>query len=766
MARWKKKATGTRTQLWRRTLVLMVVFGMATFVFLGAQLFNLQILQHHELEQRAIAQQLREVAVPASRGTIFDATGTVLAQSASVENVFISPNDIYYYGHDEALIAGGLAAILDVEEEMILARMENKASHYQTIRTGIERDLADQVREFITEHGLSRSVHLEPAVRRYYPRGRTASHILGFVGAEGTGMGYGVEGSYDRYLTGISGRIVRLRSARGYDMLRASYEDYFSARPGADIHLTIDVNIQQIMEKHMHQAIYDLDLRGGGFALAMNPQTGAILGMVSLNDFDPNEHGRLSEERMEEIRAQFPDNDEAFWIVVNEELEQSWQNKNIGYAYEPGSTFKVVTLAIALEEGIITPDSDRTFYCGGHRQVPGRTEPVLCWRRTGHGALNLVDAMAQSCNPATVDLAMEIGPDVFFEYLRAFGLMETTGVDLRGEQLGLVWSEDTWNFYANHNNFSSLAAASFGQTFTLTPIRLATVVSALANGGYIIEPHLVDRVVARDGTVVRETETVTRRQIISRETSRAVLEIMEQAVGGERGTGRNAAVEGFRIGGKTGTTVDTVREAQDGVTQYILSFVSAAPIENPEIVLLVSLQDPGPNRTVGIGGGQMAAPVAGAMLREILPYMGLGTAVDRSQQMNVQVPYVRRRTVEEAQAELEAEGFEVTVQGRGEQVVDQVPAGGAIVVRGTQVILYLEGNRSEDRVTVPDVVGLRYDEARATLEAQGLYVRWYGVTENHSDVVVYSQSRPATEIVRRGTVIEITLIDTTRDGFF
>jgi len=744
----------------------MAVFGIFVFLLLAGQLFNLQILQHHALEQRAIAQQLREVTVPASRGTIFDATGTVLAQSASVENVFISPNDIYHYGHDEALIARGLAEILEVEETMILERMENRASQYQTIRTNIERELGDQVRAFIIEHGLSRSVHLEPAVRRYFPRGRTAAHALGFVGAEGTGMGYGVEGSYDSFLSGVSGRIVRLRSARGYDMLRASYEDYFSAQPGHDLHLTIDVNIQQIMEKHMEQAVRDLDLRGGGFALAMNPQTGAILGMVSLDDFNPNEHGRLSEERMEEIRAKFPDNDEAFWGAVNGELEQSWQNKNIGYAYEPGSTFKIVTLAIALEEGIITPDSTRTFYCGGHRHVPGRTEPVLCWRRTGHGTLNLVEAMAQSCNPATVDLAMEIGPDVFFEYLRAFGLMETTGIDLRGEQVGLIWPEETWNFYAGNNNFSSLAAASFGQTFTLTPIRLVTVVSALANGGYIVEPHLGDRVVAQDGTVVREAETTTRRQVISQETSEAVLAIMEQAVSGERGTGRNAAVEGFRIGGKTGTTVDTVREVQEGITQYTLSFVSVAPIEDPQIVLLVSVQDPGPNRTVGIGGGQMAAPVAGAMLREILPYLGLGSSVAQDQQANVQVPYVRRQTVEEARADLEEEGFLVTVQGEGERVVDQMPVGGAIVARGTQVILYLEGNRPEGQVTVPDVIGLSYEEARRAIEAQGLYVRRSGTVMDHDAVRVYSQSRAAAEIVRRGTVIELILVDTTRDGFF
>ncbi|MCL2562729.1 MAG: penicillin-binding transpeptidase domain-containing protein [Oscillospiraceae bacterium] len=765
MENLRRRTVGTRTQLWRRTLVLMVVCGIFAFLLLGGQLFYLQILQHHTLEQRAIAQQVREVTVSASRGTVFSSTGTILAQSASVENVFISPNDIYRYEHDRLLIARGLSEILEVEEDMILERMENIASQYQTIRMHIERELADEVRSFISEHELHRSVHLEPSVRRYYPRERTASHVLGFVGAGGTGMGYGVEGSFDSYLTGVSGRIVRLRSARGHAMMLNSYEDYFSPQPGDDLHLTIDANIQQIMEKHMNQAVRDFDLRGGGIALAMDPRTGAILGMVSLPDFNPNSHGRLSEARMEELRAAFPENDEEFWAAVNEELQYSWMNKAISYSYEPGSTFKLITLAIALEEGIITADTNRIFYCKGYMDVPGRVEPVNCWRRQGHGAQTLGEAMQHSCNPATVELAMDIGPDLFFEYLRAFGLMETTGVDLQGEAIGLLWSEIDWNYFISHGNYSSLAAASFGQTFTLTPIRMVTAVSALTNGGYIHVPHVMERVVAQDGTVVREGETVTRRQVISRETSDAVLDIMEQIVSSPRGTGRNAAIEGFRIGGKTGTSTDTVLEIGN-VRQFTTSFVSAAPIDDPEIVLLVALQNPGPNATTYISGGQMAAPVAGAMLREILPYLGLDPNVNRDQQVNVQVPYVRRRTVEEARAELEAEGFRVRIQGEGDRVVDQMPAGGAVVVRGTEVILYLDSNRPEDQVTVPDVTGLRYDEARAALEARGLYVRRSGTLLNHNAVVVHTQSRPPTEIVRRGTVVEITLVDTTLTGFF
>ena len=741
----------------------MGVCGVLAFAILAVQLFHIQIISHADLERRAIEQQVREVTVMASRGTIFDTTGAVLAQSASVENIFISPNAIHTYERDQLLIARGLAELLDVEEAMILSRMENKNSQFETIRNHVEWDLAFEVREFIAEHNLERIVFLEPAMRRYYPQGRTAAHVLGFVGTEGRGLGYGVEGSYNEHLMGTDGRLVRLRAgARDLQMLRTNYEDYFSAQPGSDLHLTIDLNIQQIMERHLTQAIKDFDLLGGAFAMAMNPHTGAILGMVSLDDFNPNAHGRLTDERMEALREQFPDEeDPAFWAAVNEELAYSWRNKNIGYAYEPGSTFKFVTLAIALEEGIVTADTDRIFYCRGWMDVPGRTEPVNCHLRQGHGPLRLSEVMQFSCNPGTVELAMDIGADLFFEYLIKFGLVERTGVDLQGESLGILWSEEDWNFYARNNNLSSLAAASFGQTFTLTPIRLATITSALVNGGYILEPFTVERIVSPDGAVTLENTPTVRRQVISEETSATVLAMMEETV--TRGTGSNAMVEGFRIGGKTGTSTDTVLEAQ-GIKAYVASFVSAAPTDNPEIVLLVSLQNPGPNNQTYVSGGQMAAPVAGRMLAEILPYLGIepnfGWGAVR---VNAQVPYVRQQTVQEAERTLRAEGFDVLIQGQGEHVMDQVPAGGAVVRSGTQVVLYLDRERSEDMVAVPDVHGMRYTDAIATLEARGLYVRRSGSLTSAGTVVVYSQSRAPADIVRRGTVIEISLIDTTRD---
>lgn len=762
MNRIKKGETGPTKQMLSRTLVLMGLCGILAFVVLIAQLFQIQIISHETLEQRALAQQVRATTVTAGRGTIFDASGTVLAKSASVENVFVSPNAIHGFGEDIDLIATGLSRILDVEEELIRQRIDNRGTYYQTIRQMIERDLADEVREFIVEQNL-RGIYLEPAMRRYYPRERTASHALGFVGSEQTGMGYGIEGSFDEYLTGTPGRVVRLKTSTGVDMLRPGFENYYTALPGHDLHLTLDVNIQQIMEKHMAQAVHDFDLQGGGFAIAMNPQTGAILGMVSKNDFNPNNHGVLEEELQAQLRAAHSD-DDAFRAAVTERLQESWRNKTIQYTYEPGSTFKLVTLAIALEEGIITADSERIFYCGGNVAVPGRVDPVNCWRRTGHGPLNLAQVMQQSCNVGTVELAMEIGADTFFNYLQAFGLFELTGVDLLGESQGQVWSPEIWNRYVSIGNLSSLAAASFGQTFTVSPIRLATSIAALTNGGYIVEPHLVDRVIAADGNVVQEHQPVVRRQVISRETSAAVLDIMERSISDTQwGSGRNAAVPGFRIGGKTGTSTDTVIEALTGEKQYIVSFVSAAPADNPEVVLLVSLQSPGPRNTTYVSGGQMAAPVSGKIWAEILPYLGIPFCnPDEAVLINAQVPHVRRMRVEDARDELETAGFVVEFYGVGTHVEDQLPAAGAMVVAGTRVIVFLDGPRPTDQVAVPDVVGLRYEEARQLLEQSGLFVRRSGTMAQGEAIRVYRQSRDPAEVVTRGMVVEITLIDTSR----
>lgn len=763
MSRFGRGEQGPNKQIFRRTLFLMVVCGIVAFIALVGQLFYIQIINHTEFERRAIQQQVREVAVTAGRGTIFDTNGTIMAVSASVENVFLCPASIIYFEADKDLIARGLSEILEVEEQYIRTRMENTRSQYEIIKRQIERELGDEVRAFITENSL-RGVHLEPTTRRYFPHERTGAHILGFVGADGTGMGYGVEGSYDRYLAGVDGRIVRLRSGvAGIDMLRASYENYYRSTPGHDLHLTIDANVQQIMERHMNRAVRDFDLQYGGFALAMNPQTGAVLGMVSLNDFNPNSHGQLSEARMEALRTRYADDEEALWAAVREELSHNWRNKNIGYTYEPGSTFKALTFAIALEEGLVTMDCMRIFYCGGQKDVRGRDEPVNCHRRTGHGALTFAEAFQQSCNIATVELALEIGAELFWKYMRAFGLFETTGIDLNGETVGLWWAEEDWINWAANGNFSSLAVAAFGQTFTVTPIRLVTAIATLANGGYILEPYIVDRVVGQDGTVIRENETIIRRQVVSRETSHAILELMEQTV--SLGTGRNAAVQGFRIGGKTGTSEDIVVYTETGRKQYIVSFVGAAPIDNPEIVLLVALQAPGPNAITYVSGGMMAAPVVGAMLSELLPYLGVNPQFETDEQpVNAQVPYVRRRAVGEAIAALETEGFRVETQGSGDRVIDQMPAGGAIVIRGTQVVLYLDRERAEEDVTVPDVRGMRYEDARLALETRGLHVRRSGSMSNHANVVVYTQSREPTEIVRRGSVVEIRFIDVTQDG--
>ena len=762
MESMKRRDTGPSKHMQNRIMALMVLLGVVAFFALAMQLFRIQIIDHEMYESMAIQQQMRQTPINAARGTIFDRNGTILAKSASVENIFISPVEMRYHDEDGALIAAGLSRILEVDETYILNRMQNRNSYYEVIRRMVDHEMANEVRAFIVEHGI-RSVHIAPAARRFYPRERTASHILGFVGFDQVGMGYGIEGSYDAMLTGTNGRIVRLKSSVGVDMLRANYENYYPAVPGSDLVLSIDSNIQQIMEKHMEQAVRDFDLQAGGFAVALDPRDGAVLGMVSKNDFNPNNHSTLDDEILDALRLAHPDQDD-FQVAMLEALQESWRNKAVNYSYEPGSTFKLITLAIALEEGIVHPDDGRMFYCGGKIEVAGRTKPVNCWRREGHGMISLCESIRQSCNVASVQLALEIGPERFFAYLEAFGLFEQTGIDLPAESVGQVWSRADWETDVSHGNLSSLAAASFGQTFTLSPIRMATVVAALTNGGYILEPYVVERVVDGDGTVMTQNGRTVRRQVISRETSDAVLLMMEQVVADTQiGTGRNAKVPGFRIGGKTGTSVDTVIEAVTGRTEYIVSFVSAAPIDDPQIVLLVSLQSPGPRNTTYVSGGQMAAPTAGKMLAEILPYMGIPFCnEDEAIRVNTQVPHVIRRTAEQAQGDLEELGFAVELHGEGERVVSQLPAAGAMVVTGTRVILFLDDTRLDGNVTVPDVVGMSYEAARAIIEANDLYVRRSGAIADGVHIQVYRQSRAPAEVVKRGSVIELSLIDITQ----
>lgn len=746
----------------RRTLFLMLVCGIVAFIILGVQLFNIQIVKHEEYEQLAIEQQVRETTITANRGTIYDSTGTVLAKNASVENVYINPNGIKQNEESGELIAQGLSEILELEYSAVLEKIGKSDSYYQTIKTKVEKETADKVREFINGNDL-KSIFLEPSSKRYYPYNSVASHIIGFVGTENTGLD-GTESYYDEYLTGTNGRVVRLKSATGAGMLFNEYEDYYDAVEGDDVYLTIDLKVQQIVEKHMEQAIEDYQVENGAAAIAMNPKTGEILAMASMGNYDLNDYTKLSERVQQEL-SEITDDQQRETATYQAQLKM-WRNKGVSDAYEPGSTFKIITLSMALEEG--TADLNSSFYCGGSMTVPGREKPVNCWKTTGHGSQTLQQVIQHSCNMGTIALAQGVGMEKFYEYIEAYGLFDKTGIDVLGEGQSTWWSKDDWNKMIQQGSEASLAAASFGQTFNITPIQLITAVSAAVNGGNLMKPYVVDKIVGGDGVVSMSNEPTVVRQVISEETSSEVRTILESVVGDNvEGTGKNAYVAGYTIGGKTGTSEKTEQELSTGIKDYIVSFIGFAPADDPEICILLLLDEPSQDSGIYISGGQMAAPTVGNMMSEILPYLGVASQFGEGEMtsVNMQVPYIIGKSVAEATSTLNESGFTVRVQGDGDTVNSQMPSSGATVISGTEVIIYVGDNeKPADTVTVPDVRNMTYSQAKSTLEASGLYIKTAGASVTVSGVTVSKQSVEAGQSVTRGAVVEVTLIDSSQSN--
>ncbi len=750
----------------RRTLFLLSVCGAAAFVVLAARLYYLQIVRHDELEARAIAQQVRETTVSAPRGTIYDAKGEVLAMSAGVDTIYLSPAEIAQNNEDAGAIAAGLAEILGLDYDAVYAKTQNTRSWYEVVARKVEEDVATAVREFKEEGGYT-GIKLEADTKRYYPNGSLAAHVIGFVGTDNTGLG-GIEAKYDKVLSGTNGYVMRSTTAAGTDMLYTSWEDYFDAVPGSDMVLTIDAGIQYYVEKHLAQAVEDYDIQNGAAAICMEVDTGAILAMASLGNFDLNDYQTISGEAMAEIdAAASSDAERAELIAAAQQLQ--WRNKAISDTYEPGSTFKIITLAMALEEGVV--DMNSSFYCGGSTSVLGRNTPVRCWKSGGHGSQTLTQAVQHSCNVAFVNIGQRIGEERFYDYAEAFGFFErpgdssaqltgTTGIDLGGESGSIWWSEDV---FCNPENLSQLAAASFGQTFNITPLQLITAVSACVNGGYLMQPYLVQSTTSPDGAVTEHDSTPVR-QVISEETSAKVRRILEQVVGDStEGTGRNAYVAGYRIGGKTGTSTKTTEEIA-GNKEYIVSFIGFAPADDPQIALLVLLDNPSSESGIYVSGGQMAAPVVGKMMADILPYLGLEPEYSDSelQTMDRAVPDVMGLSIAEAQSKLAESGLSCRVIGSGGSVTSQLPAANSVIASGSEVLLYADAAPAGGG-SVPNLNGMTYSQAREALAAMGLFIGSDSSVTDADNQLVSGQDIRAGTSAKAGTVITVTLYENDED---
>ncbi|MBQ3010245.1 MAG: PASTA domain-containing protein [Oscillospiraceae bacterium] len=751
----------------RRTLVLMMVCGILAFAVLILQLFRLQVIDHEKYESMAIEQQVRETTVSASRGTIYDRNGTVLAASADVYTVFLSPAEIAKNKNNPnetpEFIAEHLSKILNMDYNKLLEMAKDTKSWYKTVARKVDDETAEAVRQFKADYKLV-GVKLETDTKRFYPFGSLAAHVIGFVGLENTGLS-GIEAYYDDALSGEDGRVTRATTGMGTRMLYTNFEDYYDAVDGNDVVLTIDETIQYYVEKHLQQAVEDYDIQNGAAAIAVDVNTMEVLALASLGSFDLNDYQTVSPEAQAEIDAAATKEEKSRLLAAAQQAQ--WRCKAISDTYEPGSTFKILTLAMALEEGVTSLDD--SFGCGGSIRVAGDSQPRKCWKTQGHGMQTLTQATQHSCNVAFINLGLRVGAEKFYQYCEGFGLLNLptdsshtptgkTGIDLSGESGSIWWSPDV--FY-KEGSLTQLAAASFGQTFTITPIQLITAVSACVNGGYMRQPYLVKQILDENGTVIEERQPEVLRQVISEETSAKVRQILEQVVGDSKeGTGRNAYVSGYRIGGKTGTSENVVMIAQTGQKEYIVSIIGFAPANDPQIAILVLLDSPSNKSGVYISGGQMGAPTVGNMFRDILPYLGVEPAYTEEEQekMDKTVPSLVGMTLSEAQKKLAETGLTCRTIGSGGTVTNQLPHQGSVIQQGSQVILYTGATPSEKLENMPDVTGYTYSDAAWILSSYGLFIRTDSSVTDPKSQVVATQSIPVGTAVEHGTVMQVTLV--------
>jgi len=754
----RKQEQKLNRNLLLRTLFLLTVCGIAAFILLAFRLYDIQIVNNTYYESRTLSGQLRETTITASRGTIYDTNGKILAMSGPVENVFISPLEIAAGEQDVRLIAEGLSYILGVDFALIMERAGRTSSQYQVIKAKVDSDEAERVREFISDHKL-KGIYLEPAVMRYYPNNSMASHVLGFVGTDDIGLD-GLESRYNSLLTGVSGRDIRLTNAKGTDLMLAGFGDYYPARHGHNIMLTLNTSIQYYVEKHLHQAVIDYDVKSA-MCIAIDPNTFEILALANYPTFDPNTFLRISDSALE--RLNLIEDEEEFTEAYRAAQHRQWRNRSLTDSYEPGSVFKIITLAMVLEEN--KANQDTVFRCDGsidvrlYDDVSGRN----CWSRWGHGEQTLSSAIYNSCNVACVRMGLSVGPQTFYKYIDAFGLFDKTGLDNAVEGRSLWWPE---NIFFDRGNETQLASASFGQTFKITPIQMITAAAATVNGGYMMQPYIVKQVTDSDGNILEANEPTVLRQVLSNETSAVMRSVLEDVV--NLGTGKNAHVRGYRIGGKTGTSENVEQLALRGENDtsnkdYIASFIGFAPADNPQIMILLLLDTPSHDTGIYISGGNMAAPVVGKMFADILP-MSLGILPEYTDEdlkdINIHVPRVSGRTLEDAVSMLEAQGFGYTVIGDGGTVIGQLPAPNANVASGAKIHLYTDTEIPRHPVVMPNLYGMNYQTARDTLAQCGLFIRTTGAPKTDSKAFVSVQSISVGREVLYGSVVEVTLIDT------
>ena len=791
----RKSAEKKNRSLFWRTVFLMVCLGVLLFIPLIAQLWKLQIVGHEDWLRIAANQQTKDMTVGAGRGTIYDAKGETLAMSATVYNLILDPHVILdsidkenkkYEGengeflqekYDEdlyarrKLIVDGLVSIMGYDEETLWKRIQRTNSYYERLDVDLEEEETTALREYISEHKLSSFLRFEPTSKRYYPQATTGSHVLGFMaqnensGGEKVGA-QGLEALYQETLIGEKGRVVTSRNALGGEML-SNFEEYIDAEDGYNLNLTLDAGIQSLLEQALAEGIETYDVKNGAFALAIDPNTGAVLGMASSPEFDPNSYDRIITDYLESslsaVGSRYGTDSEKYAEAWSEAYNLQLRNKNLSDTYEPGSVFKPITVSMALEEGLISLNDH--FYCGGSKKVSNYT--IHCHKKAGHGDQTLTEALENSCNVALMEIAEKIGAQTFWDYLEDYGFFDYTGIDLYGEAESFFWNGGE-EYFTGPYAASSLAVASFGQTFKITPLQMIRAFAACINGGHLLEPYLVQSVTDGSGNTVFYHEVVEERQVISETTSARIRQMLESVV--SNGSGSNAYMTGYRIAGKTGTS-----EKRDETTKDVIcSFMGFAPVDNPKVLVLLAYDSPErsakrenytPSGTY-ISGGNIAAPMAGQLIADILDYMGVEKQYTAEELAGADTTMIRVTGYEltVANSLLKDRGLRSRTVGTGNMVTAQIPAGGVTIPGSSTVILYLGEAPPTEPVEMPDLTGLTPNKAKELLESMALFLRVEGVADyTSSSVVATSQSIEPGTPVAPGTVVEVRFVSSVID---
>lgn len=734
----KKAAKGPNQRLRQRTAILIIMILIIGFGAAIARLGFLTIVQGSSLQEAAVGQQLKDTTIPAKRGTIYDANGKVLAESASVWQVVMSP---IYFENDEQrrAAAEGLSEILELDYDNVYEKTTQE-SYYVVVKRKIEVEARDKVLELIdklsTEYDCGSVVQLLDDYKRYYPQNDLASCVIGFTGSDEQGL-EGVEFQYDEYLSGTPGRIITAKNARGTDM-PFQYEQSVEAEDGNNIYLTIDETVQSICEKYMKQGIADNNVLNRGVCIAMDVNTGAIIAMVTADGYDLNDPFTLPEETQKEI-DKLPEDERL--EAKNEALAAMWRNKAITDTYMPGSVFKICTASMALEEGKVTDNT--SFNCTGSMTVSDKT--IHCHELGGHGSQNFVQAICNSCNPAFIQIGQLVGMNKFNQYYQGFGFSQKTGIDLPGEAEDTFWAEGTMTDV-------DLAVASFGQNFSITPIQMITAVSAVANGGYVLEPYVVSKITDSQGNVIKNVEKTVKRQAISEATSDKMNEILGYNTATAGATA--GYVAGYKIAGKTGTSEKIGSETISHFSEdYIASCCGYAPADDPQIAMLVFFDTPSGDAYYG---SQVASPVFINIMSEVLPYLEIKTEYTESEleYVDVSAGDYTGISVSEAEEAAKADGFTTTVKGSGDKVISQIPAVSAKVPTGGNIVLYTDDTSRDETVMVPNLVGYSPSEVNSIASTYGLNVSFSGASD--TGVVSTSQDISSGTTVSLGTVITVS----------